>query len=54
MTELTLIEGKPQVFVISSDKDLINEIREYVESYDYELAGHAGNSKDIFSEIDAN
>ena len=52
MTELTLIEGKPQVFVISSDKDLINEIREYVESYDYELAGHAGNSKDIFSEID--
>ena len=36
MTELTLIEGKPQVFLISTDKELINEIREYVEGYDYE------------------
>ena len=52
MTELTLIDGKPKVFVISSDKELIDEIREYVEGYDYELAGHAGTEGDIFSEID--
>ena len=52
MTELTLIEGSPKVFVISSDKELINEIRDYVESYEYDLVGHAGNKGDIFSEID--
>ena len=52
MTELTLIEGRPKVFVISSDKELINEIRDYVESYEYDLVGHAGNKGDIFSEID--
>lgn len=52
MTELTLIEGKPKVFLISTDKELITEIREYVEGYDYELVGHAGNSNEIFSEID--
>ena len=52
MTELTLIEGRPKVFIISSDKELINEIRDYVESYEYDLVGHAGNKGDIFSEID--
>lgn len=52
MTELTLIEGKPKVFLISTDKELITEIREYVEGYDYELVGHTGNSNEIFSEID--
>ena len=52
MTELTLIEGRPKFFVISSDKELINEIRDYVESYEYDLVGHAGNKGDIFSEID--
>ena len=52
MTELTLIEGKPKVFVVSSNNDLINEIREYIEGYNYELAGYAGKDDDIFSEID--
>ena len=52
MTELTLIEGRPKVFIISSDKELINEIREYIENYKYDLVGHAGNKGDIFSEID--
>ena len=52
MTELTLIEGKPKVFIVSDDRELITEIREYVEGYDYELVGHAGNDTDIFSEID--
>ena len=52
MTELTLIEGKPKVLIVSDDRELITEIREYVEGYDYELVGHAGNDTDIFSEID--
>ncbi len=52
MTELTLIEGRPKVFIISLDKELINEIREYIENYKYDLVGHAGNKGDIFSEID--
>ena len=37
MTEFELIEGQPRIFAISSNKELLSEIQEYVENYDYDF-----------------
>lgn len=52
MTELTLIEGKPKIFLISSDEELISKTKEYVEDYDYEFVGSESESEEIFRKID--
>lgn len=52
MTEFQLIEGKPKIFTISSDIELLGEIQEYVENYDYDFVGSASKKEDIFRKID--
>lgn len=52
MTELTLIEGKPKIFAISSNEMLLEDIENYVEDYDYEYVGFSSDKDDIFSKID--
>lgn len=53
MTEYSLIEGKPKIFVISSEEQLVLDIKEYVEDYDYEFVGSAFEKQDLFRRIDA-
>ncbi len=52
MTELTLIEGKPKIFIISSKEELIFNVQEYVEDYDYEFVGSASEKNDIYEKIE--
>ncbi|WP_298524738.1 glycosyltransferase [uncultured Methanobrevibacter sp.] len=52
MTEFQLIEGKPKIFLISSNKELIGEIQEYVENYDYDFVGSTSRKEDIFRKLD--
>ncbi len=52
MTEYQLIDGKPKIFAISSNKDLINEIQEYVENYNYDFVGSSTNKEDLFRKLD--
>ena len=52
MTEYQLISGKPKIFAISDDIQLLKDIEEYVEDYDYEFVGSASESNSIFREID--
>lgn len=52
MTDLTLISGKPKIFVISSNEELIFEIQAYVEDYEYEFVGFGYDSSHIFERID--
>ncbi|WP_458403871.1 glycosyltransferase [Methanobrevibacter sp.] len=52
MTEYKLIEGKPRIFSISSNEELLSEIREYVESYEYEFIGSASEKGDIFRKME--
>ena len=52
MTEYQLISGKPKIFAISDDIQLLKDIEEYVEDYDYEFVGSASESDSIFREID--
>lgn len=52
MTGFQLIEGKPRIFSISSNKELLSEIEEYVEDYDYDHVGSSDQTDDIFKKID--
>ena len=52
MTEYQLISGKPKIFAISDDIQLLKDIEEYVEDYDYKFVGSASESDSIFREID--
>ena len=52
MSEYQLITGKPKIFAISDDIQLLKDIKEYVEDYDYEFAGSASESDSIFRKID--
>lgn len=52
MTDLTLIPGKPKIFVISGNEELVLEIQAYVEDYEYEYVGYAFKSDDIFEKLD--
>ena len=52
MTEYKLIDGKPRIFTISSNNDLLSEVQEYVENYDYEFVGFASEESDIFKKVD--
>ena len=52
MTEFQLIEGKPKIFTISSDRELLGEIQEYVENYEYDFIGSASRKEDIFRKLD--
>ena len=52
MTEFELIEGKPKIFAISQDKDLLSQIQKYVDNYDYDFVGSASEKADIFREVE--
>ena len=52
MTEYQLIEGKPKIFAISSNNELLLEIQEYVENYDYEFVGSTSDKTDIFRKLE--
>ena len=52
MTQLELISGQPKIFTISSEEQLLTEIKEYVEDYGYEFVGSAFEKDDIFKKID--
>ena len=52
MTEFELIEGQPRIFAISSNKELLSEIQEYVENYDYDFVGSASKKENIFRKVD--
>jgi len=52
MTEYELIEGKPKIFAISQDKELLSEIQEYVVNYDYDFVGSAYEKSDIFKKVE--
>ena len=52
MTEYQLISGKPKIFAISSNKDLLTQIQEYVENYEYDFVGYASKPDDIFRKVD--
>ena len=52
MTEYQLISGKPKIFAISSNKELLAQIQEYVENYEYDFVGSASEENDIFRKVD--
>lgn len=52
MTEFELIDGQPRIFAISSNKELLSEIQEYVENYDYDFVGSASKKENIFRKVD--
>ena len=52
MTEFQLIEGKPKIFAISANKELLGEIQGYIENYEYDFIGSASKKEDIFRKID--
>lgn len=52
MTEYQLISGKPKIFAISSNRELLNQIRAYVENYEYDFVGSASQKEEIFKKVD--
>ena len=52
MTEFELIDGQPRIFAISSNKEVLSEIQEYVENYDYDFVGSASKKENIFRKVD--
>ncbi len=52
MTEFELIEGKPRIFAISQNSDLLTQIQEYVDNYDYDFVGSSSKQEDIFRKIE--
>ena len=48
---VSLAKSHPDIFVISSDDDLINQLREYIEDYDYNFIGSAYTKERIKSRI---
>lgn len=52
MTEFELIEGKPKIFAISQNKELLTQIQEYVDNYDYDFVGSASKEADIFRKVE--
>jgi 1,2-diacylglycerol 3-beta-glucosyltransferase len=52
MTELELISGKPKIFLITSDRESVDLIKEYVEGYDYQFIGYASEKGEIFRRMD--
>ena len=52
MTEYQLISGKPKIFAISSNEELLSQIQRYVENYEYDFIGSASEKDEIFRKID--
>ena len=45
------LEAPPKIFVISSENELLLELKEYIEDYGYEYAGSAYKKEDIMKKI---
>lgn len=52
MTEYELIEGKPRIFAISQNSEMLSTVEEYVDNYDYDYVGSASNKSDIFKKVE--
>ena len=52
MTEYELIEGKPRIFAISQNNEMLSTVEEYVDNYDYDYVGSASNKSDIFKKVE--
>lgn len=52
MTEFELITRKPKIFLITSDKESVDIIKEYVENYEYQFIGYASEKGEIFRRMD--
>ena len=48
---VSLAHSHPDILVISSDNDLINQLREYIEDYDYNFIGSAKTKERIKNKI---
>ena len=52
LNEVTsLAKSHPDILVISSDNELINQLREYIEDYDYNFIGSADTKEKIKDKI---
>lgn len=47
-----IIDSKPKIFAVSSDNNLLRNIEEYVEDYNYEYVGSAFRENIIFEKIE--
>ncbi|MBO5151125.1 MAG: glycosyltransferase [Methanobrevibacter sp.] len=47
----SIAKSHPNIFVISSDDELISELKEYIEDYDYNFVGSADTKETIKSKI---
>ena len=47
-----IIDSKPKIFAVSSDNQLLRNIEEYVEDYNYEYVGSAFRENIIFEKIE--
>ena len=47
----SIAKSHPNIFVISSDDELISELKEYIEGYDYNFVGSADTKETIKSKI---
>ena len=52
MTEYELIEGKPRIFAISQNSEMLSTVEEYVDNYDYDYVGSASDKSDIFKKVE--
>jgi len=52
MTEYELIEGKPRIFAISQNNEMLSTVEEYVDNYDYDYVGSASDKSDIFKKVE--
>lgn len=52
MTEFELIKGKPRIFAISQNSEMLSTITEYVDNYDYDFVGSASTKSDIFAKVE--
>ena len=52
MTEYELIEGKPRIFAISQNSEMLSTVEEYIDNYDYDYVGSASDKSDIFKKVE--
>ena len=44
---ISIAQSHPNILVISSDKELVNQLKEYIEDYDYNFIGSADTKQTI-------
>ena len=44
---ISIAQSHPNILVISSDKELVNQLKDYIEDYDYNFIGSADTKQTI-------